>query len=218
MTTATKPASIVIFGASGKVGRELTRQALALGFTVTVFVRREASVAQFAEKLTVRVGDITDEAQVRQAIRGKDAVLSALGVSRTLHHDPEVVRGVRTIAAAMAAEGVSRFIYLSVFLAHARARQFSFFVHNVLHRIIRKEVLDHEEKENIVASGAATYTIVRATRLVQKPASGHYRTGVTLAIKEFLPSVSVGDVAQFMLLQLDDQTYLNQKVYITGNG
>jgi hypothetical protein len=147
---------------------------------------------------------------------GKDAVISALGVSKTLHHDPDVVKGVGTIVKAMEAERIKRCVYLSVFLAHSKPGQFSFFANNVLKRIIRKEVLDHEAKENIVRDKVKEYVIVRAVRLTDGPATRGYRHGENIAIKNFLPAIPRADVADFMLQQLEDPTYTNKTVMITG--
>ena len=213
MTTTIK--EIVVFGASGGTGRELVRQALHNNYRVTVFVRDSASFKP-TEGLKIIQGNINNSDQVRDAIRGKYAVLSALGVSRTLHHDPEVVSGIRTIVEAMNEESVSRLIYLSVFLAEAELKNFSFFVRHILNNVIRKEVIDHEAKEKIVVQHVKAFTIVRATRLKSQPLTGKYKSGETINLNDFLPSVTRGDVAHFMLRQLNDNTYINKKVSITG--
>ncbi len=210
--------NIVIFGASGRTGTELVRQALAQGHRVTAFVRNQARLRHIHhQNLTVVEGDLNNAAQVSSAMRGNHAVISALGVSKTLRHDPEVVRGISVIVNAMEKEKIDRLVYLSVFLAYAKPRQFSFFVHNILRKIIRKEVLDHEQKERLIRERVKAYTMVRACRLTDKPFTGNYHHGETIAIKNFLPSVPRADVAHFMLSQLADTTYLNKPVLLTAN-
>ncbi len=206
---------LVVFGASGKTGRHLVEQALHNDYRVTAFVRNDVGFKP-TEGLKIIQGDINNIDQLREAIRGKHAVFSALGVSKTLHHDPEVVNGIRTIVEAMKAEGVNRLIYLSVFLAEADPQQFSFFVRHILRKVIRKEVWDHEAKEKIIEQHVKAFTIVRATRLTNQPLTGKYTSGEMLALDNFLPSVTRGDVAHFMLRQLNDYTYVNKKVLITG--
>src|SRR5262245_57924131 len=120
--------NLIIFGGSGRTGVELIRQLLHLGHHVTAFVRERKRLAHFQDKhLTVIEGNLTDIEQVRAAISGKDVVISALGVSKTLHHDPTVIQGIATIVKAMELENISRFIYVSVFLAYSKPGQFSFF-------------------------------------------------------------------------------------------
>jgi len=213
-----KRMDIIIFGASGRTGFELVRQALFQGHSVTAFVRKQGRLRLLDdEDLLVIEGDLNDPEQVRVAMRGKHAVISALGVSKTLHHDPEVVKGVATIVQAMRAENIHRLIYLSVFLAGSKPGQFSFFVEKILKRIIHKEIHDHEAKEKIIYEHATGYTVVRATRLTDSPLTGKYRHGETIAIRNFIPSITRADVAHFMLKQLGDGTYVNKAVLVTGN-
>lgn len=209
---------IIIFGASGRTGFELVRQALFQGHSVTAFVRKQGRLQLLVdENLLVIEGDLNDLEQVRVAMRGKHAVISALGVSKTLHHDPEVVKAIATIVQAMRAESINRLIYLSVFLAGSTPGQFSFFVEKILKRIIHKEVHDHEAKEKIICGHTGAYTIVRATRLTDSPFTGKYRHGETIAIRNFLPSITRADVAHFILKQLGDGTYVKKAVRVTGN-
>lgn len=210
--------NIIIFGASGRTGLALVEQALCLNHTVTAFVRHKSKMSHINhQNLIVVKGDILNLYQVRAAISGKDAVISALGVSKTLHHDPAVIEGIATISKAMKAEGVNRCIYLSVFLANSRLNQFSFFAEKILKRIIGKEVHDHEIKEKFIYEEVKLYTIVRAARLTNKSFTGKYRHGENLEMKSFLPSVSRANVAHFMLQQLISNEYINKTALLSEN-
>ena len=70
---------IIIFGAGGGTGRELVKQALAQGHEVTAFVRSNNQSVPQDSKIALVAGDVRDYASVRDAIRGHDAVISALG-------------------------------------------------------------------------------------------------------------------------------------------
>jgi hypothetical protein len=167
-------------------------------------------------KLIITRGDLKDPEEVRAALSGKEVVISALGVSKTLHHDPEVIAGIANIVKVMAEESINRFIYQSVFLANSKPRQFSFFVNNILKRIIRREVYDHELKEKLIRDHVKEYVIVRAVRLTEKPFTGKYRYGENILVKNFIPSVARADVAHFMLEQAVKPTCINKTVLITG--
>jgi hypothetical protein len=211
-----KRVSMIVFGASGRTGIELIHQALFQGHHVTAFVRRHASLRDVLDpNLLVIEGDLNNLGQVRNAMRGRQVVISTLGVSKTLHHDPDVVKGIFTITQAMKEENIHRMIYLSVFLANARPRQFSFFVDKILSRLIRKEIDDHEVKEKIVSDNVKVYTIVRATRLTNKPLTGNYHHGEMIAIRNLLPSVSRANVAHFILKQLEQGAYTNKAAFVT---
>jgi len=72
---------LVIFGASGKTGRQLVEQALTRGHAVTAFVRNPGKFRLTHANLQLAQGDILNYDTVEPAVRGQDAVLSALGVT-----------------------------------------------------------------------------------------------------------------------------------------
>ena len=72
---------IVVFGATGRVGRAVVEQGLARGHEVTAFVRSPAKLDRSETPgLTVVLGEGSDLASVAAAIPGHDAVVSALGL------------------------------------------------------------------------------------------------------------------------------------------
>lgn len=72
---------LIIFGASGKTGRQLVEQALAQGHAVTAFVRNPAKLKLTHPNLQIAEGDMLNVESVERGVRGQDAVLSALGVT-----------------------------------------------------------------------------------------------------------------------------------------
>ncbi len=80
--TGKPPERILIVGATGGIGRELVRQALERGYSVTAFVRNPARLPIQHPQLTVKQGDALDYASVEAAVRDQDAVVSALGHKR----------------------------------------------------------------------------------------------------------------------------------------
>lgn len=93
---------LLIFGASGKTGRELVKQSLAQGHEVTALVRNPAKFSLTHQSLHVVQGDILRYETVESAMRGQDAVLSALGV-----HPPVTAFIVITILCQVAVKFVS---------------------------------------------------------------------------------------------------------------
>ncbi|HEY1865446.1 MAG TPA: SDR family oxidoreductase [Candidatus Acidoferrales bacterium] len=71
--------NLLIFGGTGRTGRALVEQALEQGHAVTVFARAPASVVPKHHNVRVMKGDIADYDSVESAVKGQDAVLSALG-------------------------------------------------------------------------------------------------------------------------------------------
>ncbi|WP_411747083.1 NAD(P)-dependent oxidoreductase, partial [Psychrobacillus psychrotolerans] len=71
--------NIIVFGANGGVGKHFTKLALDKGHEVTAFVRSPSKLELVHERLTIIQGDAFDKAAVKEAIAGKEAVISCLG-------------------------------------------------------------------------------------------------------------------------------------------
>lgn len=96
---------ILVTGATGNVGAPTVRKLLERGADVRVFVRDRARLGDVADKVDIVVGDFSDEAALRKAMRGVARLyLHALGDEND------------EIAAALAAareEGVGHIVHLS---------------------------------------------------------------------------------------------------------
>ena len=203
---------VVVFGATGASGRQLVEQALAAGHEVTAFVRNPAALNINHPKLKVTKGDALDAESVSQAIAGQDAVLFAIGINRrstlTVCAD-----SARNIIAAMKEHGVRRFICLSAY--GASETKDTALYSKVLRFFIGKRVEDKDRMEELLHASDLDWVLVRPPILTNGARQGRYRAGFDIPIKLF-SSVSRADVAEFMLKQLADDTYLRQAPTITN--
>lgn len=69
---------IVVFGATGNVGRCIVKEALNRGHEVVGVVRDPAVIEPPDPRVALRRGDATDRASVAELARGADAVVSAI--------------------------------------------------------------------------------------------------------------------------------------------
>lgn len=197
---------IVIFGASGKTGRWLVVQALDQGHDVTAFVRNPAAFRITNQKFSKVQGDVMNPEQVGTAISGKEAVLSAIGFSRK---SPKTVcaDGTRNMIAAMQKHGVRRLICESAYgVGDTRNRGF---YARFLSLIIQSRLADKEKMEAAVRQSGLDWVIARPTALTDGSKTGGYRAGSNLQLG-FWPMISRADVANFMLKQITDTTFLRQ--------
>jgi len=199
---------LLIFGASGHTGRELVRQALERGHSVTAFVRQPSKLASPHPHLRIIQGDVGDATAVRAALPNQDAVVSALGVGTPLKHDLTVIDGVRHIVQAMEAEGPRRLLYLS-FIGVPESRGSVGVVLRYIAPIpLREEIADHEAKETLVRSSTLDWTIVRPPKLTNGPRTGKYRSGENVRTWIPLPTLSRADLADFMLRELETPAHV----------
>lgn len=201
---------VLIFGASGATGRRLLEAALRHGHTVTAFVRNPATFHPDSA-VNVFTGDVGDCHAVARAVPGHEAVLCALGAATPLRRDPTLVAGVRHITASMIESDVHRLVYLSFLGVPTGRHQLSALGRYVVAPILlRNVVADHAQKEEIIRSNGLGWTIVRPPRLTNGPRTGAYRHGEDIKARQVIPRISRADVADFMLAQLDDPTYLHR--------
>ena len=103
-----RPTRVLIVGATGGTGRQLVAQALERGFAVTALVRNPSKLRVDHPQLTVIQGDVLDYASVEVAIRGQEAVVSALGHKRFFYPTRILSEGTRNILRAMDTHAVPR--------------------------------------------------------------------------------------------------------------
>ena len=202
--------NLLIFGASGITGLELVKQSLALGHVVTAFVRNPAKIAIKNANLKLVQGDVKDYSLVERIVKGHDAVFSTLGVSRKLKRDPIVVDGVRNIIKAMEENNMRRLVYLSFLGVTESRKDAGFLMNHIVARIVHNEIADHEEKEQSIRSSRLDWTIVRPPKLTGSSRTGVYRSGEGIKAGSLLPTMSRADVADFMLRQLTDNSFIRK--------
>ena len=201
---------LLVLGASGGTGREIVSQALERGLQVTAFVRERERLAVPQENLRIVQGDVAYRSCVAAAVAGQDAVISALGVGKPLRHDAAVVDGIRNVIQAMHDQGLRRFIYLSFIGVGDSWKDAGWLLRIVARLPLRCEVGDHESKEQLIRASRLDWTIVKAPKLTNGPYTGTYRTGEGIAARSALPALSRADVADFMLSQIVDTTYVRR--------
>lgn len=199
--------NLLVFGATGGTGRELVKQALAQGHTVTAFARNPDKLDIQHSNLKVAKGDVTDAAAVEQAVKRQDAVFSTLG-STSLKKNPALVEGVRNIVKAMEQHGVRRFVYQSSLgVGESRTRVSALVRYIVIPLVLRNAIADHGEKEQAIKHSSLDWVIVRPAGLTDGQHTGQYQHGESI---NFGAKISRADVADFMLKQANDTMYLHK--------
>ena len=107
---------IAVFGASGDTSKQLVEQALAVGYDVVAYARNPSKLNISHEHLTIIQGELSDAALIETALKGTDAVLSALGPRGGSKNKP-LSQGMQNIIAAMKNQGVRRLIITSTLSA-----------------------------------------------------------------------------------------------------
>lgn len=201
---------LVVFGASGRTGRLLVEQALEAGHDVTAFVRDPAKLPVQHPRLKIIQGDALDAAKVEAAIAGADAVLSVLGHTKN-SPDRMQTLAMQNIVAAMQQHGVKRLISLTgagVKDPKDQPKLIDRVIRGLLVLLQRNVLRDAEQHAQVIQRSGLDWVIVRGPRLNEGPHTGTYRVG--FIGKNSGTIASRADIADFMLKQITDNTYVHQ--------
>jgi len=202
--------NILIFGASGATGHELVNQALAQGHHVTAFVRNPSKLKIENDKLKVIQGDVVNYPLVESAVKGQDAVLSALGAASAFKYDQSVVDGANNIIKAMETNDVDRLIYMSFVGVKESRNTAGFVIKYIAPKLLSTEITGHEAREKMIKESQLKWTIVRAPTLTNGKHKGQFRSGEDIISKGFTVMISRADVADCMLKQLTDHNFIKK--------
>jgi putative NADH-flavin reductase len=199
----------LIVGATGGTGRQLVAQALERGYAVTALVRDPSRLRVDHPQLTMIQGDVLDSASVERAMRGQEAVVSALGHKRFFYPTRILSEGTRNILRAMEAHGVPRLVCeTSLGLGDSAGRMGLYFTFFTIPVVLPFYFWDKTRQERIIAESNVEWVLVRPGMLINADKRGRVRHGRHVGSFLWTVRISRADVADFMLNQLASDAYL----------
>jgi len=205
------PSRVLLIGATGGTGRQLVTQALERGYAVTALVRDPSRLQVDHPQLTVIQGDVLDEGSVEAAMRGQQAVLSALGHKRYFYPTRILSEGTRNILRAMETHGVARLVCeTSLGIGDSAGRMGLYYTLFVIPVILPFYFWDKTRQERIIAGSNVEWVIARPGVLTNGDKRGQYRHGIRVGSFLLTVRISRADVATFMLDQLESDMYLRK--------
>jgi uncharacterized protein len=184
---------LTVLAATGGTGRELVRQALERGHTVTALARRPDRVPDH-ERLTRVAVDARDPASITRAVDPGSAVVSGLGIA-----DGDAPGALTAGARAVLAAGPRHVVWLGAVGTGASAAVAGRATRTLLGVLMRAELGDRVGADTMVL--AAGGTVFHAGPLSDGPLSPTRRTvGLADVPHRFFPArVSRATVAAAML-------------------
>ena len=207
---------IIVFGATGNVGKELVKQALYNGDNVKAFGRNVFTEGlPENDKLELVQGALFDEGEVLKAIKGCDVVVSAIGGAYD-GTDKTRSLGMKNIVKQMEKAGIKRIVALGGM--------------GVLDSEDGKMIMEeenfpaeyypvsqeHKKALEFLQSSKLDWTFVCPPMIAEGEPTGIFKTELN-----HLPSpnnfkISFGDLALFMLKETGTNEYAKQKVGISS--
>ena len=205
---------ITVLGASGRIGGLAVREALARGWHVTAVVRDPARLTIPAHpRLDVAIHTLTDPS-LADAVTGRDAVVLALGPAdlkpTTVNSD-----GARSVVSALRGSR-TRFVVVSASGLPAEGDSLGarLLLKPLLGAVLRNGYADLRRMESILHEAPEVrWTIVRPTRLTDKPAQDRVRSEVGRDVRGSF-QISRANVARYLLDAAEDESLVGKTVSI----
>lgn len=204
---------LVIFGASGRTGSEIVKQALQRDHFVTAFVRNPGLVTVQHERLTVLKGEIYSMPDLEQAVLGQDAVICALG-ARDIKTSMIRTEGTTNIIEAMKKNNVKRLLVISAMGVGESWNTLSVMNKLVLAVLLKSARKDHEAQEGVVKASGLDWTIIRPSELTNTPPTRLYTFGENVRAKS--SRIPRADVADLILNELEKRALVRRAATITN--
>jgi putative NADH-flavin reductase len=206
---------ILVLGATGGTGRLIVNQAVARGYDVTALVR-SLEKGEALKGATLIIGDARDEKGLRQALKGRDAVISALGTPASPFREVTLLStAARALVSAMKSEQVSRLIAITGIGAGDSAGHGGFLFDRVIFPLLlRKVYADKNRQEAIIKSSGLDWVLVRPSILNDKPGRNKIRALTDLSSFHG-GAISRSDVASFVLDQVRADTWVHRSPLIS---
>lgn len=205
---------ILLFGATGRVGRKLLLISLAAGHHVTAFVRDETQHVFSHPTMQTFVGNALDKKAVINAMPNHDIVLSAMGTDGK----ETLSESMPYIIEAMKVNGIKRIITVGtagILKSRLSPELYRYQSSETKRRSPRatRAAEDHRFAYEALTDSSLDWTVVCPTYLPDREEVANYRFEI-----DFLPvngeMISVADTAQFTYNQIHSLQFLKCRIGI----
>jgi uncharacterized protein len=208
---------VTIFGATGKVGKQLITHALARGWKVVAFGR---NIDEWIDKdlnnknFKAVKGYIFDARNVRKALKGSDAVLSALG-GAVDGKDKSRSLGMKNIVAQMEKQGPKRIVALGgLGVLDARDGSGPLFEQEDYPKEYVAVGFEHYQAYGFLKESSLDWTFVCSPNIIEQDSDGKMDVVSEAPAPNF--EISSGNLGLYMTQAIANESNIKERVGI-GN-
>ena len=207
---------VIVFGATGTVGRLAVENLLEAGHSVTAFSRSPEKLNLSDPKLRLAAGDAMKLSDVTAAVAGHDAVVVTLG-SGMSRKSKIRSQGTMNVIKAMQIHGVRRLIAQSTLGARDSWPTLNFWWKRVMFGALLAPVFrDHELQEQLVEASGLDWTIVRPSAFTDQPTTRPVIEDVQNTARGLDLKIARSELARFLTRQLSDRQYIGRAVGLSS--
>lgn len=207
---------VIVFGATGTVGRLSVESLLKAGHSVTAFARSPQKLNLSDPELSLVAGDAMKLLEVTEAIAGHDAVVVTLGAGMSRKSKIRS-QGTLNVIKAMQTHGVRRLIAQSTLGARDSWPTLNFWWKRVMFGALLAPVFrDHELQEQLVEASGLDWTIVRPGAFTDKATKRQVIEDVPNTARGLDLKIARSELARFLTRQLSDRQYIGRAVGLSS--
>lgn len=208
--------NIIVFGATGIVGKQLVQQALFNGHHVKAFGRNVYTTDYLqTENLELVQGALFDEGEVYHAIKGCGAVLSAIGGDRD-GADKARTLGIKNIIKQMQKAGIKRIVAVGgsgILNADENTLLVDQEDYPKQYFAVGKE---HQKAYEYLKASDLDWTIIGSPEIIDNGPTGSFITKADYEPEPNKYHINAGDLAMFMLNELERNEFVKHRVGISN--
>ena len=206
---------ILILGATGRTGRILLNEALKRGHSINVLVSHKGNLKSNVNLVNVHEGTPLNRYTLADAMRGCDAILSTLNISRVSDYPWAKLRtskdflssSMQNVIETAKEQNLSRIIVTTAWGVGETKKDIPFWFRWLIKNSnIRFAYFDHDRQEEMLQQSGIKWTIVRPVGLTDSEKEKEVRVTLYKSPKPSL-TISRRNVALFMLDVLEKNLY-----------
>ena len=207
---------IILFGASGKIGRLVAELALERNYEVTAIVHNRTLDLKH-QNLNIIKADIYNKTQLANILKNNAIIISTLSSWHTKQKDI-LSTAMKNIIPVAETNNITRLISLTGADARAAGDSLSF-IHKLSHlgiNLTNKKIMsDSESHLKLLEKSKLNWTVIRSPIMNNSGKAENFK----LSLNRPLPwqTISRSSVALSMIDQIDDKKYINKAPYISRN-
>lgn len=159
---------ITVIGSTGRTGMHVLEQGIRRGHELTAFTRRPQLLENVTGLNNIVTGDALHVSDIKKAIENQDVVIAIVGDRST----PVATGITKSLIQAMQECSVHRLVCVSSYLLDSKRPRV---ITPFFQWLLRHSLADRLSADQLIISSKTDWTIVRATRLHDKPATGNVR-------------------------------------------
>lgn len=211
--------TITVFGATGLTGKYILKLALWQEHTVRAFGRNVHELVEDSERhgnLQLYKGGVFDAKDVLKAIKGADAVISAIG-GQGDETDRTRSLGMKTIIGAMKEAGVRRIIGIGgqgILNSEQEGAQYIFEEEDFPKQYLAVSH-EHFKAYEYLQDSELDWTFVCPPQIVDAPVTANYSVKKDYPASS-APRINAGDLAEFILKEINKNEFVGARVGISN--